>query len=204
MTVPEKCQGCTVGSVSSNSKFPCLPDSVSGGAFACPQGHVLLSRRAGRAPRHAPCSATSSVGPQGRRWAALSWLYVCPIAAVRNDHNLGVKIKESCSLTVWRLEPEKEEQPGWSLWRLQGVSSLCSSPSFWWWLQSPASLGLWVCPSRPACMWPQCRPDVSLCLRLPPSKYLLSGSFLKEPQIGLVFICYLFISGCAVCGILVP
>lgn len=36
------------------------------------------------------------------------------------------------------------------------------------------------------------------------SKYLLSGSFLKEPQIGLLFICYLFISGCAVCGIWVP
>lgn len=36
------------------------------------------------------------------------------------------------------------------------------------------------------------------------SFYLLSGSFLKEPQIGLLFIWYLFISGCTVCGILVP
>ena len=36
------------------------------------------------------------------------------------------------------------------------------------------------------------------------SKYLLSGSFLKGPQIGLLFICYLFIYGCAVRGILVP
>lgn len=131
--------------------------------------------------------------PQGRCCATSSWLYVCPVAAVRH-HSLGVKMKESCSLTVWRLEPEKEERPGWSLWRLQGVSSLCSSPSFWWWLQSPASLGLWVCPSHPACMWPQHCPPVSLCLRSPPSISFLEAS-LRNLRLGFyLFGIYLFLA----------
>lgn len=101
-------------------------------------------------------------------------------------------MRASCSLTVWRLEPEKEERPGWPLWRLQGASSLCSSPSFWWWLQSPASLGLWVCPSHPACMWPHASPWVSLGFRSPPS-FSLSIFFLEVSLRDLRLDFYLFV-----------
>lgn len=100
-------------------------------------------------------------------------------------------MKESCSLTVWRLEPEKEERPGWSLWRLRaGVFSVLLS-------QLLVVAAVSCIPGLVGVPLPSCLhvattlPPVSLCLRSPPSISFLEAS-LRNLRLGFYLLVFIY------------